>query len=399
MISIMLCGLVMSCMAYGKDANRTVGLLQYENEAFKGYTLFTPRHYNTTYLIDMEGNAVHQWKCDKRVENAKLLDNGLLLRMVNLRHRSFNRTPGPHGKLELVDWNGNVTWSFTYATDDHVLHHDVVPMPNGNFLMSSFDVKTRQEAIAAGRNPETIPGDRLLVERILEVKPTGREGGEIVWSWSVWDHLIQDVDKNKPDFGRIQDHPDRFNLNYVRRPNADWNHVSGLDYNEERDEILITFHGNDEIIIIDHSTTTAEAATGKGGKRGEGGRILYRFGNPQTYGQGTSEEKRYMAIHNAYWIPAGYPDAGKIMILNNNYNGRNSEVEVLDVPLVNGRYVIPEQGKKAGNPVIQDCLRQLPHEEHGWRATLAERQHPHRRRCATAALSRLRLRRRSYGSM
>ena len=54
--------LVMSSLAFGSEADRTVGLLRNESGAFQGYTLFSPRHYNTTYLIDMEGHLVHKWE-------------------------------------------------------------------------------------------------------------------------------------------------------------------------------------------------------------------------------------------------------------------------------------------------------------------------------------------------
>ena len=81
---------------------------------------------------------MRQWKAETRVENAKLLENVLLLHMVQIRHRAYRRNPGPHGNVELVDRDGKVKWSFTYATEEHDLHHDVVPMPNGNFPSSKF---------------------------------------------------------------------------------------------------------------------------------------------------------------------------------------------------------------------------------------------------------------------
>jgi hypothetical protein len=338
---------------------RTVGLFRNEPGAFNGYTLFSPRHYNGTFLIDMQGKLVHQWKTDRRVEHAVLLESSLLLRSINLLHPTYRRLPATHGRIEIVDWDGAVVWSFTYANEEHILHHDFIPLPNGNILMSSYDAKTKAEVIAAGRNPATVPERGLLVERILEVKPAGKKGGEIVWSWTAWDHLVQDFDKTKPNYGKLSNFPRRFNLNYFRVPSADWNHVNGLDYNAKRDEILISWHINDEIIIIDHSTTTQEAASSKGGRHGQGGDILYRFGNPQTYGQGGPSDKHYIALHNAHWILEGLTDAGKIMVLNNVFTGKNSIVEILDVPLSNDRYMIPVNGKSAGVPQIKAVFDQF----------------------------------------
>ena len=53
-----------------------------------------------------------------------------------------------------------------------------------------------------------------------------------------------------------------------------------MAYNAELDQIMISVRSFGEFWIIDHGTTTAEAAGHKGGKRGKGGDLLYRWGNP-----------------------------------------------------------------------------------------------------------------------
>ena len=333
-------------------AEQTIGLFINEKEAFQGYTLFSPRHYHGTFLIGMDGKLVHKWEHTERVENAKLLRNGQLLRAVNLLHPNFRRRAGAHGRIELVNWDGSVAWYYEHITETEVLHHDFVPLPNGNVLMSVFQAKSNEEAVALGRKPETLPGTRLIAERIIEVKPRGKSGGDIVWSWSAWDHLVQDVDPQKPNFGQIKDNPGRINLNYVRRPNEDWNHVSALDYHAELDLIMITLHGNDEVVIIDHSTTIEEAMTKSGGRYGKGGELLYRWGNPQTYGEGSNADRRYFAIHNAHWIPEGLPNAGKVLLLDNQFQGPNSSVELVTIPVTAGKFTIPRQGKPEGWPEI-----------------------------------------------
>ena len=35
-----------------------------------------------------------------------------------------------------------------------------------------------------------------------------------MWTWSLWDHLVQDYDKAKDNYGRIVEHPELFDINY-----------------------------------------------------------------------------------------------------------------------------------------------------------------------------------------
>jgi hypothetical protein len=137
------------------------------------------------------------------------------------------------------------------------------------------------------------------------------------------------------------------NLNFNASANAtnnfgqDWIHLNSIDYNAALDQILLSSHSFDEIWIIDHSTTTAQAAGHTGGNAGKGGDILYRWGNPQAYGNGTVATQKLFGQHNAYWIEAGLPYQNQIMIFNNG-NGRTggnySTVEVINPPVSGYNY-------------------------------------------------------------
>ena len=72
-----------------------------------------------------------------------------------------------------------------------------------------------KEAVAKGRRPETVKGSHLQPDCLVEIKPTGKNTGEIVWEWRSWDHLIQDRDKTKPGYGEVSEHPELFDLNYI----------------------------------------------------------------------------------------------------------------------------------------------------------------------------------------
>lgn len=314
------------------SANRTtIGLLQDDSAAYGGYTLFAPCLSKYTYLIDNEGRLVHSWRsCYLPGLAAYLLENGDLLRAAQVGNPYFYSSAAG-GRVEEFDWNGNLVWSFQYSDSLHCLHHDIKMLPNGHVLMIAWESKTRNEAIAAGRNPAKLWQGMLWPDHIIEVDPST---DSIVWEWHIWDHLIQDFDPTKANYGVVADHPELVNINAVaacdRWGSADWNHTNAVDYNPQFDQILISVRQLCEVMVIDHSTTTAEARGHTGGRQGMGGDILYRWGNPRNYGAGDTSDQKFYYQHNARWIEPGLPGAGHIMVFNNGRNrpgGSYSTVE------------------------------------------------------------------------
>ena len=72
-----------------------------------------------------------------------------------------------------------------------------------------------------------------------------------------------------------------------------------MAYNADLDQIAVSVWKFSEFWIIDHSTTTAEAASHQGGRGGKGGDLLYRWGNPRTYRAGTKADQKLFSQHNA----------------------------------------------------------------------------------------------------
>lgn len=291
---------------------RTVGTILYNENAFDGYTLFAPLNATNTYLINNCGQVVNEWSSSYSTATAVyLLDDGSLIREGAIENKDIPGAGGG-GIIERFDWDGNLIWSFVYNDENVRSHHDFQVMPNGNVLVLAWEVISSEDAISAGRNPDLLD-ENLWPEKIIEVKP-GIEGSadEIVWEWRAWDHIIQDYDETKDNYGVVEENIEKIDLNYVKSnsSNADWLHANSLDYNPDLDQILISVLNFDEVWIIDHGITTEEAKSDKGD-------LLFRWGNPKTYKNGDESDQLLFGQHNAHWIDPELPDGNKIMIFNN----------------------------------------------------------------------------------
>ena len=298
-------------------------------QSYDGYTLYFPQGGTKAFLVDNAGNTYHTWTfpTNKATTYATyMLAGGSLMRTVNHQGNSF--TGGPiSGEVQKVDWNGNVLWDFVYSTTDYCTHHDICPMPNGNVLLISYERKSAAQAVQAGCSQSI----EIWSEKIVEVEPVGATGGNIVWEWHAWDHLVQEYDPSKSNYGVVASHPELLNINY--KTNKDWLHMNGIDYNPALDQIAFSSHNLCEVYVIDHSTTSAEAASHSGGNAGKGGDLLYRWGNPPAYmAPGTAN---FNVVHDAHWVPADDPLHPGYLAGYNNKGGAGVKtcVDLFEPPL------------------------------------------------------------------
>ncbi|MBP6455706.1 MAG: aryl-sulfate sulfotransferase [Chitinophagaceae bacterium] len=279
-------------------------------QKWNGYTLYSNMNSTSAYLMDTFQATYHTWSGLAQTNYSSFLEpGGNLVRSVKLNGVSF--VGGPiGGKIQKHDYAGNLIWDFTYSTVDYCQHHDICPMPNGNVLLISYERKSAAEVSAAGGNNAI----EMWPDKIVEVQPTGLTTGNIVWEWKAWDHLMQNVDNTKSNYvTSLVNNPGLLNINY--KQTKDWMHMNGVDYNPILDQVAFSSHNLNEIYIIDHSTTTAEAASHTGGNSGKGGDILYRWGSPQAYG--ASGADIINVTHDAHWIKEGVPNAGRLSCVNN----------------------------------------------------------------------------------
>lgn len=354
MIRNLICSLIIVCFSLLSSGQNTVGVTLDTGDSLEGYTFFSPFSSTQAYMVDNCGRLINQWNRGTRPGlSAYFLPTGNMLRTYKVDTEGPFTSASNAGGLELVDWENNTLWKYELNNSTQLSHHDAVAMPNGNFLLLTWELEFTEDLIAWGRDPDEIaPQGFMWSEKIIEIEPVDSEGGNIVWEWNIKDHYIQDFDADKLNFGAVKDHPELYDINFAdinssnSNASRDWNHFNAIDYNEALDQILISVRNSDEIWIIDHSTTIEEAATHVGGTYGKGGDILYRWGNPAAYKRGTLDDQQLYGQHGVNWIDTESEDEGSIMIFNNG-NGRPgidfSTTELLETPQSDpGFYSIPE---------------------------------------------------------
>lgn len=318
----------------------TVGLLSYiPSKTYEGYNLIYPHNQPNVYLLNNCGEIVHVWEDESNFRpgnTAYLMENGDLIKTKRDAAVAGDRiwAGGGGAIVEIRNWDNELLWSFSLNTETERLHHDIEVLPNGNILMIAWELIPMEEALAAGRDSALLHEGELWPDKIIEVQPIGTDEFEIVWEWRAWDHLIQDRDANKPNFGVIAEHPERMDINYDTQERADWMHSNYMDYDPVNRQILLSIPYFDEVWVIDHTTTTAQAAGSSGGFSGLGGDIMYRWGNPVVYDSGDSTNQRLFFQHNARYaydfLTPMHPNYGDISVFNNRVGDSFSSANIFD---------------------------------------------------------------------
>lgn len=286
------------------------GVNRISAQQWNGLTLYSNMGSTQGYLIDTASAVVKTWTFTGNTGySTHMMPGGFIYRSVSNQGNTLTGG-GMTGRIQKVDYNGSLLWDYTYSSSTYCLHHDHCPLPNGNVLVISYDVKTAADATAAG----SATAITIWSEKVMELQPVGTNSAVVVWEWKLWDHLVQNVNSSGANYkASIIDNPQLLNINY--KTTKDWVHMNGIDYNPVLDQISLSSHNLNEWYIIDHSTTTAEAASHTGGNAGKGGDFLYRWGNPASYG--ASGSTILNVTHDAHWVPENCPGAGDLAGINN----------------------------------------------------------------------------------
>ena len=253
-----------------------------------------PASANTpsVYLMDNEGRIIHAWEIENTVAvlEAHLRDNGNLVVVAGPRISPPDEFINV-GSIREYTWDNAFIQKYHFDGVQTQQHHAIDILPNGNILAIGWKTRSLDEAIEMGLRPQALASSSDVRSDIIA--EIDRSKSELVWRWDIWDHLAQDLDADLPNYGQIDQHPQRIDINYqprligdLSRP-YDWMHTNAVHYHPEWDQIVISVREFNELWIVDHSLSTAEAA-------GPAGDLLWRWGNPAVYQQGDPVDDRQL---------------------------------------------------------------------------------------------------------
>lgn len=385
------------------------GLRVNDAGATPGYTLLAPLNSKSIYLVDAKGEVAHTWNTQYAPGGVtRFLPNGHVLRNAQLPDPKRFHGGGIAGRIEELDWDGKVVWSYELATDERILHHDFDVLPNGHLVCIAWEYHSPDELRAHGRAPKFVHEEGLWTDVLIEVAPKQPSGGDIVWTWRSWDHLVQDLDPKAPDYGQLAERAGRIDLNADHRylppkesdedrkkreererqmrglgyvggddPDEDddakpagpkhadggkdaqldavaqdakgdgktgappkpkpkdeigpdWLHTNSVQYLPAHDLLVVSTPHLCEMWVIDHSTTTAEAATESGGRWKRGGALLYRYGHARNYGRGDATSRKLYYQHNPTWLATTNANELRVLVFNNGAKRPGKEHSSVD---------------------------------------------------------------------
>jgi hypothetical protein len=213
---------------------RGVGMIAHDPAlSANGYTLIAPQTAaGAVYLVDMQGQVVHQWQMPVRAgRHAVILPNGNL--GYNGNHAdSRDRYPAwsmwHGGDFREVTPGGETVWHF----EDPAHHHDAQWLPNGHLLYAACAPVPEGFAQRVPGGTAHGTDDTMYGDVIREVDRSGR----LVWEWKAWEHLRPEDFPIHPGFGRYH-----------------WPLVNGLGVQADG-SVLMSLRTTSGIIAVDKVT-------------------------------------------------------------------------------------------------------------------------------------------------
>jgi outer membrane protein assembly factor BamB len=208
-----------------------------------GYVLYTPLlgdpsqgTATVTYLINVYGEVVKSWPMAVGAgQYAQLLADGTLI-YAGQSEKEIVVPPGDGGLLQIIDWDGEVLWSY----ENDFLHHDMEMLPDGNIaaLIYSLVPDGMVAEIQGGLPGTELEDGSIWGDSIIEVDPDG----EIINQIDVWQYLDPVEDPIHPDINRNE-----------------WTHANSLRFVESNpitgtEAYLVSHRQISVVALVDRAT-------------------------------------------------------------------------------------------------------------------------------------------------
>lgn len=132
---------------------------------YEGYTLVAVN--KTVTLYDPAKKSIKTWNAGSTIQTAAyLLPDGSVLVPIGTSGCYFGQGAHANGRFQRIGLNGTVVWDYKYCTSSYVGAYDIEPMPNGNVLVCVH---------VQGQSPG----------KVVEIQPSGSNGGSVVWECDV----------------------------------------------------------------------------------------------------------------------------------------------------------------------------------------------------------------------
>tara|TARA_B110000503_G_scaffold118989_1_gene180396 strand:+ start:689 stop:2176 length:1488 start_codon:yes stop_codon:yes gene_type:complete len=306
-------------------SNENVVLYQAQKIDHDGYFFMIENGKKDAYLVNHEGEKVFEWNFEASFGNdIELTASGDILACFKVADPTII-IGGFGGVIKRFNPQGELIWNYEVNSKNEIAHHDATELPNGHILIMLWERIEQSLLFEFGLS---IDHD-IFLEKLIEVDPSNNH---IVWQWRSWDHIVQDIDEGKSNYGIISAHPNKINISYNKgMQHGDWMHANGIFYDSSKDLIYLSVNFYSEVWVIDHSTTLEEATSENGGAYNRGGDLVYRFGNPTTYNE-NSIDRFFFNNHHPSIVPNGYVGATNFLIYNNGSNNKQSIAYELILP-------------------------------------------------------------------
>jgi len=239
-----------------------------KEKATPGFTLYSRNNGDQVWLINMDGEVVHEWQTTGGSTHFNYLRPNGNLFVCERVLEGPKVMSGKSGRMREYDWEGNVVWEHI---DDHQ-HHDGRRLENGNTVYIAWQELNKD---AADRVKGGLPGTEI----------DGKIYGDVIREVDIDGNIVWEFTNNEPDF------LEKYEINPLAK-REEYGHANTIAPMANGD-YLVSYRVFDLLVIIDRET----------------GKLKWEYQNHDLGGQHDCQEL----------------DNGNILVFANGYNTRSGK--------------------------------------------------------------------------